>query len=225
MKILIIEDEIKLLRAIETFLLQEKYVVETAADFNTACQKALIYNYDCILLDINLPDGNGMNLLEKLKKEQKAANIIIISARHSLDDKVKGLDLGADDYLTKPFHLSELQARIKAVLRRKNQDGQDVMSIGNTKIDFNNRQVFAKEQPIKLNRKEFDILSYFAINKNRLMTKENIAEHVWGDNFDLADNFDFVYYQVKNLRKKLKENLSDIEIENSYGIGYKLVEN
>ncbi len=225
MKILVIEDEIKLLQSIEEFLLAEKYVVEKAADYATACEKALIYDYDCILLDINLPDGNGINLLETLKKENKIANVIIISARNSLDDKIKGLDLGADDYLTKPFHLAELHARIKAVFRRKQQAGQQFTQIGNTKIDFFNRQLFINEQLLDLNRKEFDMLSLFVNNANKLISKENVAEYVWGDNIDMADNYDFVYSQMKNLRKKLKTAHSDVEIKNIYGIGYKLIMN
>lgn len=223
MKILIVEDDITLLRSIEEFLLAEQYLVEKAPDYRTACEKALIYDYDCILLDINLPDGNGINLLEALKKEHKIANVIIISARNSLDDKIKGLDLGADDYLTKPFHFAELHARIKAVFRRKQQEGQQFTQIENTKIDFFNRQVIVDEQMLSLNRKEFDMLSFFVNNPNKLITKENVAEYVWGDNMDLADNFDFVYSQMKNLRKKLKTAHSSIEIENVYGIGYKLI--
>ncbi|MDR1762191.1 MAG: response regulator transcription factor, partial [Bacteroidales bacterium] len=176
MKILIIEDEIQLAQSIEEFLLAEKYVVETATDYRTACEKALIYYYDCILLDLNLPDGNGMHVLEMLKKENKAANVIIISARNSLDDKIKGLDLGADDYLTKPFHFAELHARIKAVFRRKQQEGQQYTIIGNTKIDFLNRQIFIHEHLLELNRKEFTLLSLFVNNPNRLISKENVAE-------------------------------------------------
>jgi DNA-binding response OmpR family regulator len=223
MKILIVEDDITLLRSIEEFLLTEKYLVEKASDYRTACEKALMYDYDCILLDINLPDGSGVNLLEILKKERKITNIIIISARNSLDDKVKGLDLGADDYLTKPFHFAELHARIKAVFRRKQQEGKQFTQIKNTKMDFFNRQVIVNEQILSLNRKEFDMLSFFVNNPNKLITKENVAEYVWGDNMDLADNFDFVYSQMKNLRKKLKTAHSDIEIENVYGVGYKLI--
>jgi DNA-binding response OmpR family regulator len=223
MKILIIEDELKLLQSIEAFLLEEKYLVEKAMDFASASEKALMYDYDCILLDINLPGGSGIDLLEILKKEKRIANVIIISARNSLDDKVKGLDLGADDYLTKPFHLAELLARIKAVFRRKQQEGMQFTQIGNTRIDFFNRQLFIDEKLLDLNRKEFDMLSFFVNNPDRLLSKENVAEYVWGDNIDMADNFDFVYSQVKNLRKKLKTALSDIEIKNIYGIGYKLI--
>jgi len=223
MKILIIEDEYALLRTIEEFLLSEKFVVEKATDYYSACEKVLIYDYDCILLDISLPGGSGLKILEQMKREGKTGNVIIISAKNSLDDKITGLDLGADDYLTKPFHLSELYARIKAVLRRKNLDGNLTQVIGNSTVDFNERSLSVNGENLKLNRKEFDILAFFVTNKNRLITKESLAEHAWGDNIDMADNFDFVYSQVKNLRKKLKTANSDIAIENIYGIGYKLI--
>ncbi|MDR0412413.1 MAG: response regulator transcription factor [Dysgonamonadaceae bacterium] len=222
MKILVIEDEYTLMQAIEAFLLSEKYIVEKAADYRTAHEKVMLYDYDCILLDITLPGGNGLKVLEKMKKEGKTANVIIISAKNSLEDKIAGLDLGADDYLTKPFHLPELHARIKAVLRRKQLDGKAVATLGNLSIDFAQRQAFVEDRLLKLNRKEFDMLVFFAVNKNRLVTKEALAEHVWGDNIDLADNFDFVYSQVKNLRRKLKDCHSDAMLENVYGIGYKM---
>lgn len=224
MKILIIEDEYKLLRTIEEYLLQEKYIVETASDYDTAYSKALIYDYDCVLLDITLPGGSGLKILEAMKNKDKADNVIIISAKDSIDDKIHGLDLGADDYITKPFHLQELIARIKAVFRRKSLDGNMRQTFGNTVLDFQNRSLLINDVNQKLNRKEFDMLSFFVINKNRIVTKETLAEHVWGDNIDMADNFDFVYSQVKNLRKKLKDCNSDIAIENIYAIGYKLIE-
>ncbi|MDR2472497.1 MAG: response regulator transcription factor [Tannerella sp.] len=222
MKILIIEDETELAKAIEEFLMTEKYVVEKADNFQTACEKTFVYDYDCILLDISLPGGSGLKILDEMKRDGKASNVIIISARNSLDDKVKGLDAGADDYLTKPFHLSELHARIKAVLRRKQLGGSDMLIFGNSSVDFSERQVYVNGEPLHLNRKEFDMLSFFVTNRNRLITKESVAEHVWGDNIDQADSFDFVYSQVKNLRKKLKDSGSDIIIENIYGSGYKL---
>jgi DNA-binding response OmpR family regulator len=222
MKILVIEDEYKLLKTIEEFLLLEKFVVEKATDYNTAVQKAMVYDYDCILLDILLPGGSGLKILEEMKHKGKTGNIIIISAKNSLDDKITGLNLGADDYLTKPFHLSELYARIKAVLRRKNLDGNPVFTMGNSTINFTERQLLVNNINLKLNRKEFDMLAFLIMNKNRLITREALAEHVWGDNFDLADNFDFIYSQVKNLRRKLKESRSDILIKTLYGIGYKL---
>jgi DNA-binding response OmpR family regulator len=222
MKILIIEDEYELLKAIEDFLSAEKYIVEKAADYHSAIEKVMLYNYDCILLDISLPGGSGLKIIDEIKKGNKTANIIIVSAKNSLEDKLAGLDLGADDYLTKPFHLPELHARIKAVLRRKQQDGKQILSLGNSSVNFEQRQIYIEDRLLKLNRKEFDMLIFFVTNKNRLITKEALAEHVWGDDMDMADNFDFVYSQVKNLRKKLKESGSDIAIDNVYGIGYKL---
>lgn len=222
MKILVVEDELELQKSIKEFLLIENYIVETASDFDSAMEKVMIYQYDCILLDISLPGGTGLKILEELKKNNIKSNVIIISAKDSIDDKVKGLDLGADDYLAKPFHFTELHARIKAVLRRKKLDGANVLTIGNLKIDFDQRVVTIAGEELKLNRKEYDILTFFATNTNRLVTKEALAEHVWGDNIDSADSFDFVYSQVKNLRKKLKDLESDVEIDNVYGAGYKM---
>jgi DNA-binding response OmpR family regulator len=224
MKILIIEDEYALLKTVEEFLSAEKYVVEKATDYHSAMEKIMMYDYDCILLDISLPGGSGLQILREMKKENRTGNIIIVSAKNSLEDKVTGLDCGADDYLTKPFHLPELHARIKAVLRRKQTDGKQILQLGNLSVDFARRQLFIENMPLKLNRKEFDMLTFFITNKNRLITKDALAEHVWGDHFDMADNFDFVYSQVKNLRKKLHDGHSDILIENVYGIGYKLTE-
>ncbi|MDR1130412.1 MAG: response regulator transcription factor [Prevotellaceae bacterium] len=220
MKILIIEDEYQLLKTIEEFLLSEKYIVEKATDYYSAVEKVMIYDYDCILLDISLPGGSGLKILDEMKKEGKTGNIIIISAKNSLEDKISGLDSGADDYLTKPFHVLELHARIKAVLRRKQMDGKQTVALGDLSVDFVQRQVLVNNRLLKLNRKEFDMLSFFIINKNRLITKEALAEHVWGDDMDLADSFDFVYSQVKNLRKKLKSAGSEIIFENVYGTGY-----
>ncbi|WP_101689994.1 response regulator transcription factor [Dysgonomonas massiliensis] len=222
MKILIIEDEYELLKSIETFLLSENYIVEKATDYAEAEEKIFLYKYDCILLDIMLPGGNGLDLLEKMKKNDIVGNTIIISAKDSLDDKIRGLDLGADDYLTKPFHLAELHARIKAVLRRNLQDGKNILIMKNLSIDFDQRLAAVGDKELKLNRKEFDILTFFATNINRLITKEVLAEHVWGDNIDSADSFDFIYSQVKNLRKKLKDSNSEITIDNVYGVGYKM---
>lgn len=222
MKILIIEDEADLRETIKESLLKEKYIVETAEDFTSALDKISIYDYDCILLDIMLPNGNGLELLEELKQAGKSENVIIISAKNSLDDKVKGLALGADDYLTKPFHIAELTARIKAVLRRKNYQGKDCIEVGNLVLDIQERSLLIDNQNVHLNKKEFDILSYFLSNKNRLITKTALAEYVWGDHIDQADNFDFIYYQIKNLRKKLEESNAEINIETVYGVGYKL---
>lgn len=224
MKILIVEDEKELSKNIEESLLKEQFLVETADDFRLASEKIDLYDYDCILLDIGLPGGSGLEILKHLKRESKSENIIIISAKDSLDDKIAGLDLGADDYLTKPFHMAELNARIKAVLRRKKLDGKQFLEYGNLSLDPEERKAQVHQKDLPLNRKEFDILNYFLFNKNRLITKTGLAEHVWGDNIDQADNFDFIYYQIKNLRKKLREAGAEIEIESVYGVGYRITE-
>lgn len=222
MKILIVEDEFEILKSMNEFLKSESHVVETATDFVSGIDKVMLYQYDCILLDISLPGGDGLKILEQIKKEGIKANVIIISAKDSIDDKVKGLDLGADDYLTKPFHLTELHARIKAVQRRKQLDGSNILNMGNVAVDFDKHIVTIDNEELKLNRKEYDILCFFATNPNRVVTKEALAEHVWGDNIDMVDSFDFIYSQVKNLRKKLKDAGASIEIGNVYGAGYKL---
>ncbi len=223
MKILIIEDEAAMSELIRQSLEKEQYMVETAADFRSALQKIIAFDYDCILLDITLPGGSGLRILQELKSLEKKDSVIIISAKDSLDDKIAGLNLGADDYLTKPFHLAELHARIKSVLRRKVFDGQSVVVVGNLSVYFEERTAFVNEQPMPLNRKEFDILNYLLVNKNRLVAKTSLAEHVWGDHTDEADDFEFIYSQIKNLRKKLKEHQAEVEIQAIYGVGYKLI--
>lgn len=224
MKILVVEDEKELLKSIHDSLIQEQFLIETAENYQSASEKIALYSYDCILLDIMLPGGNGLQLLQQLKDMGKSENVIIISAKDSLDDKLTGLELGADDYLTKPFHNAELNARIKAVLRRKNQDGKNSIELANIELDLTERIFLVNDEKITLNRKEFDILYFFLLNKKRLVTKTALAEHVWGDHIDQADNFDFIYYQIKNLRKKLQQSNAEIEIEAVYGIGYKLIE-
>ncbi|WP_286863013.1 MULTISPECIES: response regulator transcription factor [Sphingobacterium] len=224
MKILVIEDEAELRETLKDSLVKEDYIVETAGDFRSAVDKVSVYDYDCILLDIMLPGGSGLQVLDLLKQEGKSDNVIIISAKDSLDDKLRGLELGADDYLTKPFHIAELNARIKAVLRRKQRDGKNTLAMGNLLLDLNERSLSIAGEPVALNRKEFDILNYFLLNKNRLVSKSALAEHVWGDNTDQADNLDFIYSQIKNLRKKFLAKQADVDFEAVYGIGYKLVE-
>ncbi|MFU1858079.1 response regulator transcription factor [Sphingobacterium sp. NGMCC 1.201703] len=224
MKVLVIEDEADLRETLKDSLIKEGYIVEAANDFGSALDKVLVYDYDCILLDIMLPGGSGLQVLDRLKKEGKSDNVIIISAKDSLDDKLQGLELGADDYLTKPFHIAELNARIKAVLRRKQRDGKNTLEMGNLVLDLNDRSLSIAGEPVPLNRKEFDILNYFLLNKNRLVSKNALAEHVWGDNTDQADNLDFIYSQIKNLRKKFLTKKAEVDFEAVYGIGYKLVE-
>jgi len=222
MKILIIEDEPDMRNSLVQSLEEEKYLVETAGDYDAALEKIGVYDYDCILLDISLPDGNGLDLLRELKKQNKAEGVIIVSAKDSLDDKIKGLDLGADDYLPKPFHMAELHARVKAVFRRRKLDGNQHVQLGNLKLDLPSRTVTVDGSDMALNRKEYDILLYLITNKDRLVQKTSLAEHVWGDYIDEADSFEFIYSQIKNLRKKLRDTQADIEIQSIYGIGYKL---
>lgn len=223
MKILIVEDEPDMLKNMADSLRKENYLIEVAEDYETAMEKVCLYSYDCILLDIGLPGGNGLGILKELKNQDKTEGIIIVSAKDSLDDKVKGLNLGADDYLPKPFHLAELLARVKAVFRRKKMNGNKAMTFGNLKVYPEERIVSISEEEINLNRKEYDILLYMLSNKNRLITKTALAEHVWGDQIDETDSFEFIYSQIKNLRKKLKNRQADIEVQAIYGIGYKIL--
>lgn len=224
MKILVIEDEPSLRELIQRSLLKERYVVETADSYFEALDKIEMYEYDCVLLDIMLPDGNGLKLLQRLKAMRKKESVIIISARDSLDDKIEGLELGADDYLPKPFHLAELVARVKSVLRRKHRDGEHSIVLGNVEVLPDTFQVRVGGEPLELSRKEYDILHYFINRPNRMVNKNTLAESVWGDYIDQADNFDFIYAQIKNLRKKLKEAGATLEIKSVYGFGYKLIE-
>ena len=244
MKILVVEDENALREVIVRSLEKERYVVESASSFREASLKINDYDYDCIVLDIMLPGGSGLTLLKELRALRKKDSIIIISAKDSIEDKVTGLDLGADDYLTKPFHLAELNARIKSVIRRKQQDGslkivaiphlvvfrrkqQDgelQLSLANLTIYPDKHSVYINGKEIVLNRKEFDLLYYFISNPNRLISKATLAESVWGDYIDQADNFDFIYSQVKNLRKKLKAAGAIPEIKAVYGFGYKMTD-
>lgn len=222
MKILIVEDEPALRELIQISLEKERYVVEAAQNYMSALRKIEDYDYDCILLDIMLPDGNGLSLLGKLKEMHKRENLIIISAKDSLEDKIQGLELGADDYLPKPFHLAELHARIKSVIRRQHHNGEIDIQLGNIRIIPDKFQVYIGEKEIELNRKEYDILLYFMNRPGRLINKSTLAESVWGDHIDQVDNFDFIYAQIKNLRKKLKDAQATAEIKAVYGFGYKM---
>lgn len=222
MKILIVEDEPSLREIMQRFLEKERYVVEAAATFREALEKLSLYDYECILLDIMLPDGNGLMLLQELRKINKQENVIIISAKDSVDDKVAGLELGADDYLAKPFHLSELNARIKSLIRRNLHRGETIIEAGNVKVIPDKFEVYVNGRTLELNRKEYDILYYFITRPNRLVDKSALAEAVWGDYIDQVDNYDFIYAQIKNLRKKMTEVHANVEIKAVYGFGYKL---
>ena len=224
MKILIVEDEQNLRETIADSLRKEKFVIETAADYYAALDKINDYDYDCILLDIMLPGGSGLDLLRELKRLRRSDSVLIISAKDSLDDKVDGLELGADDYLTKPFHLAELNARVKSLIRRRQAKGDLSIRLGNLSLFPDKRQVEVEGTPLQLNRKEFDLLYYFVANPNRVINKMSLAESVWGDNIDQADSLDFIYSQVKNLRKKLKQAGATVELKAVDGFGYKLTE-
>lgn len=221
MKILIVEDEEMLSENIALYLKQENYVCEIAQNFRTAMDKIGGFDYDCILLDITLPDGNGLNILRELKKEKKSNGVIIISAKNALDDKIEGLNLGADDYLDKPFHLSELSARITAVIRRRRFDGSSNIEVNELLMDTVARTVFINNKPLDITKMQYDLLLYFVVNKNRVLSKLAIAEHLSGDNADGFDNYDVVYAHIKNLKKKIAEAGGNDYIKSIYGMGYK----
>jgi len=224
MKILIIEDEKELAKSIVEYLSGEHYLCETASTFSEAMDKTEMFNYDCILLDITLPDGNGLKILEELKKENKQDGVIIISAKNSLDDKIKGLQIGADDYLTKPFHLSELTARIYSIIRRKQFNNSNIIRQNELEIDLLAKAVSVNGTSVALTKKEFDLLIYFIGNKNRVLSKSNLAEHLSGDFADMLDNHDFMYAHVKNLKKKLNDANCNSYLKTVYGTGYKWIE-
>ncbi len=224
MKILIIEDETDLLLTISNYLTREGNICELAKTFDDADEKISIYQYDIILLDIGLPDGNGLNLLKSIKKYNLQAGVIIISAKNSLDDKINGLDIGADDYMTKPFQLAELNSRIKALIRRRGFKGNNTLVFNEISIDTDGKEVKVNDKKIVLTKKEYDMLMYFVINKNRVLTKEALAEHLWHDNIDLADNFDFIYTHLNNIRRKIKAKGGKDYIKTIYGMGYKFTD-
>jgi len=223
MKILIIEDQPELRSAVKHSLEKDNYVVEQAISYKEAMAKVINFEYDCILLDLMLPGGSGLEILKELKKLNRDDNVIILSAKDSISDKVSGLELGADDYLAKPFHLSELRARLKSVLRRKSFNGKQLVPLGELYLDMEGRRVLFENSDLELNRKEFDILVYLSLNPNRLVNKSALAEHVWGDFMDQADDFEFIYSQIRNLRRKLFPAEKSVQIQAVYGLGYKLI--
>jgi DNA-binding response OmpR family regulator len=221
MKVLIIEDNADLARNMQEFLLREGYICESIATCHQAKDKLLGFQYDCIVLDLMLPDGNGLELLKFIKDRKLKCNVLIVSAKNSLDDKVYGLNLGADDYLTKPFHLSELNARLRAIFRRNTLEGDNTVSFNEIILNTLSLEAKVNDVIIDLTKKEFDLLLYFLINKNRVLTRQSLAEHLWGDYTDNLANFDFVYQHVKNLRKKISAAKGKDYIGTVYGIGYK----
>jgi DNA-binding response OmpR family regulator len=224
MKILIIEDEKGLRESIEEYFTEAGNVCETASGYAEAMTKVNVYRYDCILLDINLPDGSGIEILKNIKQHNYPDGVLIISAKNSLDDRLEGLDLGADDYLVKPFHLSELRARVTAIIRRKTFSGNNLLLFKEITIDLQAKSVKVNDHLVKLTRKEYALLLYFIANKEKVVSKNAIAEHLWGDGIDMANNFDFIYSHIKNLRKKLMEAGSNDYIQAAYGMGYKFTD-
>jgi DNA-binding response OmpR family regulator len=223
MKILLVEDNPDLSETVVHYLRQEGYICESAPDYKTADDKIGVYHYDIIVLDITLPDGNGLELLKKLKQQQAEAGVLIVSAKNALDDKLTGFHLGADDYLTKPFHLAELNARIQSLRRRKHFNGSNEIVLDDIRVNTTTSQVWVQDQEVVLTKKEYELLLYFISNRNRILDKESIAEHLWGDNIDMADSFDFIYTHIKNLRKKVLTKGSRNQIRSLYGMGYKFV--
>ena len=225
MKILIVEDEVALRESIQKYLEHQGYVIEVVGDFTKGMEKISQYKYDCVVVDIGLPLGSGLNIVKELKEIESGTGIIIISAKNSLDDKLKGLELGSDDYLTKPFHLSELNARINAILRRRNFGGSKIIEFNEIKIDPEAQQVSVENKLVDLTEKEYHLIEYFVANKRRVLTKAAIAEHIWGDEYETVTNYDFIYSHIKNLRKKLMDAGSEDYIKTVYGSGYRFTDN
>lgn len=224
MKILVVEDNLALLSSIIENLRSENFTCEQSINYSEADEKIHLYSYDILIIDINLPDGSGLDLINNAKKINPATGIIVVSARNSLENKVEGLEIGADDYITKPFDTAELIARVKALLRRRNFEGSEVISFNHIRINTTKRSVSVRNQEIELTKTEYDILLFFFSNKGRVLTKETIAEHIWGDNMDLVDSFDFIYSHIRNIRKKITSKGIKIPIKAVYGMGYKLEE-
>ena len=224
MKILIIEDEIELVMAVKKFLEPEGFLCETASSFFEAEDSLSSYNYDIIILDLTLPGGNGLDLIKLIKEMNRKAGLLIVSAKNSLDDKIRGLDMGADDYITKPFHLAELNSRIKSLARRRHFDGSNELVFNEIRIKTDSNEVYINDKILDLTKKEYEILLYFIVNRNKVITRESIAEHVWGDNISYADNFDFIYSHIKNIRRKIELSNGRNYLHNMYGLGYKFSE-
>ncbi len=221
MKILIVEDEIDLLQSMVSFLKGSGMTCEQASTLAEAKEKVDLYDYDCIVLDIGLPDGNGLKLIDELQKKEHQTGVVIVSARNALDDRLTGLNIGADDYITKPFYMPELVARIKSVFRRRSFQGKNEIIHNELRVVPDEMLMYVNDKLISLTKKEHELLLYFLSNSNKVLTKESIAEHLWGDHADMADSFDFIYSHIKNLRKKITDNGGKDYLKSVYGVGYK----
>lgn len=222
MKLLLVEDQEELASSIQNYFSKEGDVCEVANSFAKAADKLYAFSYDVLLLDLMLPDGDGLSLLKVVKENWTDMGVVIISAKNALNDKLHGLELGADDYLPKPFHLAELNARANAVFRRRKQDGKRTLSFNEIELNLENHEVTVNGATLELTRKEYELLHYFVVNQNRLLTKQAIAEHLWGDYMDTMDSFDFVYQHIKNLRKKIMSAGGRDYLKTVYGAGYKM---
>ncbi|XOV67555.1 MAG: response regulator transcription factor [Fluviicola sp.] len=221
MKMLIVEDELELQKVVTTFFKKSGCIVVSALNKFEAEDKLLSHQFDVIILDITLPDGSGLNLLPIIRESQTNSGVLILSAKNSLDDKIEGLDQGADDYITKPFHLSELNSRVNAIIRRKQLKGDDVLSFNEISINHTEKQAYVNDTLIPLTNKEFALLLFFVTNQKRVLTKESIAEHLWGDNLDYLENYDFIYTHIKNMRKKIEAAGGNDYLRTVHGLGYK----
>lgn len=225
MKILIIEDEASLQQSIQKYLEYQGFVCEAVSDYPSGMERVKEHEYDCVVVDINLPNGSGLDIVKMLKELGSKSGIIIISARNALEDKLAGLELGSDDYVTKPFHLSELNARIHAIIRRRNFEGNKIISFNEIKLLPEAQTVTVEEKPVDLTEKEYRLLEYFVANRRRVLTKAAIAAHVWGDEYEQMNQFDFIYTHIKNLRKKMIEAGAGDYIKTVHGVGYRFTDN
>jgi DNA-binding response OmpR family regulator len=225
MKILIIEDELELQHSIQKYLEYQGFVCEAVGDFVSGMDKMKQFEYDCVVVDINLPGGSGLDIVRTIKELGSRSGIIIISARNALEDKLVGLELGSDDYLTKPFHLSELNARIHAIIRRRSFQGNKIISFHEINLDPEAQRITVNGRGVELTEKEYQLLEYFIANRGRVLTKSAIASHVWGDEYEQVSNYDFIYTHIKNLRKKLIEAGAGDYVKTVHGVGYRFTDN
>ena len=221
MKLLIVEDQRELSGSIQAYLSTGKYTCDPAYDYYSAIEKLHVYEYSCVVLDLSLPHGNGLDILRQLKRTDNPTGVVIISAKNSIEDKVMGLNIGADDFLCKPFHLSELEARIASVIRRRSFEGRNRINLDEFLLDIQEKTLVGPAGKVDLTRMEYMLVEYFISNKDKVVTKEAIGEHLCGDDMDMADNYDFIYTHLKNLRRKLKGAGCAYEIKTVYGMGYK----
>lgn len=224
MKILLVEDDRELLKTVLKYFDSFGYNLDPAKSFKDAKGKIKDSDYDCAIVDINLPDGNGLDLIEIIKAKDSSTGVLILSANGNLEDRLHGFDIGADDYLTKPFHLSELNARLKSIVRRNKFQGKSILDFNEITIDTDAKEVFVHENKLKLTKKEYDLLVFFVTNKNKVITKQSISNYIWGDYIELSDSYDFIYTHLKNLRKKIIQNGGNDYVKSVYGLGYKFTD-